>query len=210
MPKIVDHVKQKEKVAEAAWRVIRKMGLDQASVRNVADEAGLSVGSMRHYFATQSDLMSYAMKRVSDRVTERITGITFSGDLLKDIPLLVDEFLPTDEEKRHEMEVWFAFVVKSLSDPALAQLRCEVDNELRKVFIHIMDELTSSGLALPDLDVPLEIERFYALIDGLAVHAILRPEMVTTQMIRTAAHRHLMTLCRPHPVISGNEPMTRD
>lgn len=210
MPKIVDHVKQKEKVAEAAWRVIRKMGLDQASVRNVADEAGLSVGSMRHYFATQSDLMSYAMKRVSDRVTERITGIAFSGDLLKDIPLLVDEFLPTDEEKRHEMEVWFAFVVKSLSDPALAQLRCEVDNELRKVFIHIMDELTASGLALPDLDVPLEIERFYALIDGLAVHAILRPEMVTTQMMRATAHRHLMTLCRPHPVISESEPMTRD
>ncbi|MDR0270171.1 TetR/AcrR family transcriptional regulator [Paenibacillus sp.] len=197
MPKIVDHDKQKEIVAEAAWRVIRKMGLDQASVRNIAEEAGLSVGSMRHYFTTQSELLSYAMKRVSDRVKERIAGITFSGDLLIDIPLLVDEILPTDEEKRHEMEVWFAFVVKSMSDSKLALHRSEVDDELRLVFIKIINGLTAYGLALPDLDTPLEIERFYALIDGLAIHAILRPEVVTTEMMRKTVNRHLLTLCRP-------------
>ncbi|MCJ8015041.1 TetR family transcriptional regulator [Paenibacillus sp. KQZ6P-2] len=197
MPKVVDHDKQKEKVAEAAWRVIRKLGLDQASVRNIADEAGLSVGSMRHYFTTHSELLSYAMKRVSDRVRERIAGITFSGDLLKDIPLLVDEILPTNEEKRHEMEVWFAFVVKSMSDSTLAQHRCEIDDDLRMLFINIMNGLAASGLALPDLDTALEIERFYALIDGLAIHAILRPEVVTTDMMRKTVIRHLLTLCRP-------------
>lgn len=197
MPKIVNHEKQREKVAEAAWRVIRKMGLDQASVRNIAEEAGLSVGSMRHYFSTQSELLSYAMKKVTKRVEERIACIAFSGDLLKDIPLLIDEIIPTDEEKRNEMEVWFAFVVKSMSDPNLAGHRCEVDDALRQVFIKIMNELTAIGMALPDLDIELEIERFYALIDGLAIHAILRPEIVTADMMRRAVHMHLMSLCRP-------------
>jgi AcrR family transcriptional regulator len=48
MPKIVDHDKQRVLVAEAAWRIIRKNGMEQASVRNIAEEAGISVGSMRH------------------------------------------------------------------------------------------------------------------------------------------------------------------
>ncbi|GIO35052.1 MULTISPECIES: TetR/AcrR family transcriptional regulator [Paenibacillus] len=199
MPKIVDHEKQRKKVAEATWRVIQKMGLDQASVRNVADEAGLSVGSMRHYFTTHSELLSYAMKMVSDRVGNRITNIAFSGDLLTDIPLLVDEILPTDEEKRLEMEVWFAFVVKSLSDKDLAKHRMEVDDELRTVFIKIMNGLTTANLALPDLDIEVEIERFYALIDGLAVHAVLRPEKVTTDIMRRAVRKHLLSICRPAP-----------
>ncbi|MGG0174205.1 TetR/AcrR family transcriptional regulator [Paenibacillus dokdonensis] len=197
MPKIVDHEKQKERVAEATWRVIRKIGLDQASVRNVADEAGLSVGSMRHYFTTHSELLSYAMKKVSDKVRERIASIAYSGDLFIDIPLLLDEVLPINEEKRHEMEVWFAFVVKSLSDPSLGMHRSEVDDDLRHIFITIMNGLTATDLALPDLDIPLEIERFYALIDGLAIHAVLRPEVVTTDMMRNVVKRHLLTLCRP-------------
>ncbi|KHF27849.1 HTH-type transcriptional regulator BetI [Paenibacillus sp. P1XP2] len=197
MPKIVDHEKQREKVAEATWRVIQKMGLDQASVRNIADEAGLSVGSMRHYFSTHSELLFYAMKMVSDRVGKRIANIDFSGDHLTDIPLLVDEILPTDEEKRLEMEVWFAFVVKSLSDKDLARYRLEVDDGLRSIFIEIMDGLAAKNLAAPDLDAELEIERFYALIDGLAIHAVLRPEKMPADLMRRTVYRHLQSLCRP-------------
>ena len=68
MPKIVDHDKQRLLVAEAAWRVIRRDGMEQASVRKIAEEAGISPGSMRHYFSTQSELLLYAMTLVSDRV----------------------------------------------------------------------------------------------------------------------------------------------
>ncbi|MEN2447820.1 TetR family transcriptional regulator, partial [Bacillus sp. JR_15] len=59
MPKIVDHEKQKEKIAEAVWNVIHRDGLEQCTVRNVAKEAGLSAGSMRHYFPHQSELFIY-------------------------------------------------------------------------------------------------------------------------------------------------------
>ena len=48
MPKIVNHTLQKEKIAKATWSVIRKVGMDKASVRNIAEEAGLSVGALRY------------------------------------------------------------------------------------------------------------------------------------------------------------------
>lgn len=72
MPKLVDHDKQRVLVAEAAWRIIRRDGMEQASVRNIAEEAGVSVGSMRHYFSTQSELLRYAMNLVSERVSHRV------------------------------------------------------------------------------------------------------------------------------------------
>ncbi|GAB6992593.1 TetR/AcrR family transcriptional regulator [Paenibacillus pini] len=197
MPKIVDHEMQKVKVAKATWRIIRKYGMEQASVRNIADEAGISVGSMRHYFSTQSELLAYSMKLVSENVGRRIRNINFSGDLIIDIPNLVQEILPTNEEKRLEMEVWFAFVVKSMSDSSLRGHRNEVDDDLRAIFINIMEGLTEKGLAKSELNIPIEIERFYALIDGLAIHAILRPDKVSSEMIQRTIQIHLDSLCIP-------------
>lgn len=197
MPKIVDHELQKEKVAEAAWRVIRKNGMEQASVRNIAEEAGLSVGSMRHYFSSQSELYMYSMKLVSERVNLRIKNIAFTGELLTDIPVLVQQILPLNEETIPEMEVWFAFVVKSMSDPSLAVLRKQVDDDMRQMFVMIIQALTDQNFALPDLDYDVEIERFYALIDGLAIHAVLRPEVLTKEKIESAVNRHLQSICRP-------------
>ena len=72
MPKIVDHEARRKELAEAAWRVIRREGLEGASVRNVAKEAGMSLGSLRHYFATQSELLAFSMRMVGERVKERI------------------------------------------------------------------------------------------------------------------------------------------
>ncbi|UNK18559.1 TetR family transcriptional regulator [Paenibacillus sp. N3/727] len=197
MPKIVDHELQKEKVAEAAWRVIRKNGMEQASVRNIAEEAGLSVGSMRHYFSSQSELYMYSMKLVSERVNLRIKNIAFTGELLTDIPVLVQQILPLNEETIPEMEVWFAFVAKSMSDTSLAALRKQVDDDMRQMFVMIIQALTDQNLALPDLDYDIEIERFYALIDGLAIHAVLRPEVLTKEKIESAVNRHLQSICRP-------------
>ncbi|WP_152399688.1 TetR/AcrR family transcriptional regulator [Paenibacillus cellulositrophicus] len=197
MPKIVDHELQKAKVAEATWRVIQKHGIEQASVRNIAEEAGISVGSMRHYFSTQSELLSYSMKRVSERVSQRIYDTVFSGDLMQDIPSLLHEVLPTDNEKRLEMEVWFSFVVKSLSDDSLRTLRHQVDDELRSIFVTVFNGLSESQLLLPGLDFAIEVERFYAVLDGLAIHAVMRPERVTPEVMVAVIRRHLLSLCQP-------------
>lgn len=199
MPKIVDHDLQKEKVAEAAWRVIRKHGMEQASVRNIAEEAGLSVGSLRHYFATQSELYAYSMKLVSDRVKERIQNIAFTGDLRQDIPVLVRQVLPHDEDTKLEMEVWFAFVVKSMADPSLSVLRDEVDNDLRGIFVTIMKALSEQELLKSGLDLEMESEKFYSLIDGLAIHAILRPEHMPPDKMDAVIQSHLHSIYTTPP-----------
>ncbi len=72
MPRVVDPVARRNDLAEAVWRVIRREGLEGASVRAVAREAGLSMGSLRHYFGTQSELLIFAMRMVMDRIERRV------------------------------------------------------------------------------------------------------------------------------------------
>ncbi|CAM3277051.1 TetR/AcrR family transcriptional regulator [Paenibacillus taichungensis] len=196
MPKIVDHDKQRLLVAEAAWRVIRRDGMEQASVRNIALEAGISAGSMRHYFSTQSELLLYAMNLVSERVSNRITQMSFDASPLENMKLLLLELLPSTDEKRAEMEVWYAFTAKSKNEPVLKVHADKVYDELRHAMATVITYLMELNLSRTDLDKELEIERLYALVDGLGIHAILRPDQMNTKIMENILTTHLATLCR--------------
>ncbi|PAD27975.1 TetR/AcrR family transcriptional regulator [Paenibacillus sp. 7523-1] len=196
MPKIVDHDKQRLLVAEAAWRIIRRDGMEQASVRNIAEEAGISAGSMRHYFSTQSELLLYAMNLVSDRVSSRIKQMSFNGSPIENMKLLLLEFMPNTDEKMAEMEVWFAFTAKSKTDPALKALADKVYDEIRQAIATVITYIVKLNLSRANLNEELEIERLYALVDGLSIHAVLRPDQMTYEIMENALSLHLAALCR--------------
>lgn len=195
MPKIVDHDKQRRIVAEAALRVIRQSGLEQATVRRIAEEAGLSVGSMRHYFSTQEELFSFCMSLFVERVEERLRNFQCKGPLLHDLKSLLLQFLPMDQERTLEMEVWFSFSAKTLVYPELRKLSSNVQDGLHKASRFVLDELVAGKLAKPGLDVEMETEKLYALIDGLAVHVILQRDRLAPDRVEDIVEQHLRTLC---------------
>ncbi|MBA4603115.1 TetR/AcrR family transcriptional regulator [Thermoactinomyces mirandus] len=104
MPKLVDHKKRKIQIAEAAWKVIVNEGIEQATVRKIAKTAGLSVGSLRHYFSSQSELLRFSMELVAKRVKERAEARKYDGDPMEFMTEAICEVLPIDEERRIEME----------------------------------------------------------------------------------------------------------
>ena len=114
MPKIVDHEQRRTQIAEATWRVILDNGMEGATVRNIAKEAGLSLGALRHYFSTQNELLIYAMNLVKERATNRINKIVMSDLPPKEkVVSILMEIVPVNTETIAEMEVWLAFTFHS-------------------------------------------------------------------------------------------------
>lgn len=193
MPKIIDHEKRREQIAEATWRVIVEQGVEGATVRGIAKEAGLSLGALRHYFATQDELLMYAMTLVKERATQRIREIAAQEDLSpkEKISKILLELLPTNQEKMIEMEVWFAFTVyfrhkkegfDAQHDGIYAGIRT------------LIDDADHFHLLKKQLDKEMEAEKLYALIDGLALHAFLEPRRVDGKRIERVLLHHLATL----------------
>ncbi|MFD0588136.1 TetR/AcrR family transcriptional regulator [Paenibacillus sp. GCM10027627] len=197
MPKIVDHEKQRQLVAEAALRVIQKGGLDQATVRNIAEEAGLSVGSMRHYFSSQAELFGFCMRLFLNRINKRVEAMNYDGPLLDVLKHFILQFMPVDEERRLEMEVWFSYNIKVLLHPGLKPLSDEMYDGLFRAAQFVVDMLDRRGLTKSGLNLVMETEKLFALIDGLALHHILRPADVTAASIEEIIAQHLKELCDP-------------
>lgn len=180
MPKVVDHAQRREELAAALWRLVMRDGIEAASLRRVATEAGWSTGSLRHYFQTQSELLAFAMDLVVERVSDRVS-------VLADPELLIQQVLPLDEERLAEMQVWLAFTIRALVDPALRPLRDDAHNALRG--------LCRTAVELVGAEHPeREAERLHALIDGLALHAVIAPAVTTPERQVELLRAHLESL----------------
>ena len=195
MPKVVDVDARRTELGEAVWRVILRDGLDRASVRNVAHEAGLSMGSLRHYFGSQTELLAFAMRLVTERARCRIEALDLASlGPRRAVELVLSEVLPLDAGRRAEAEVWLALTGRALVEPTLRILRNEADNGLRELCGWSIRTLVESGQGASGLDVELETERLCAVIDGLAVHAVVRPESAAADAVTAVLARHLDSL----------------
>ncbi|OWA33210.1 TetR family transcriptional regulator [Saccharibacillus sp. O16] len=196
MPKIVDHDQQKIKVAEAAWRVIRRSGLESASVRNVAQEAGISPGSMRHYFSTQSELFLFSMNLASERASARIAALPMDRPLPETVRDMLRELLPLNEERRSEMEVWLAFMSRSIWDSALHHLAARVYEQMNQLMVGTVQALIEAGEVRKELNEEEEGRKMQVFLDGIALHGLLYPERMPPEMMESMLDQYLEELYR--------------
>ncbi|WPC43441.1 TetR/AcrR family transcriptional regulator [Clostridium sp. JS66] len=196
MPKIIDHEKQKIEIAEATWDVIIEEGLQNASVRKIAKVAGISVGSLRHYFSTQSELLLFSMKLVSDRVKQRIAQRGYTNYSLEVLEEVLSQFLPFDEERRIEMEVWLIFNANALVDSKLKNLSTNVYDEMHQCIQNFVNGLIKLQYTKENLDMELEIHRLHALIDGMAMHHLLYPDKFNKEQMTNILTCHLRSICK--------------
>jgi AcrR family transcriptional regulator len=201
MPKIVDAEERRRAVAEAVFTVVERQGVEGASLRNVAEEAGLAIGSVRHYFRDHSEVLLFAMEEISRRFeqrvlahVERLTGCTDHGEHRAGTEALLEEFLPLDGTRRQEAAVWYAFVTAARTRPELRSRAEEVLEGMRDVMARVLRGGQRTG-TLPDhLDVRLESVRLAALLDGLTVQAVQAPGLLPPKLLRDVLRRHLDAL----------------
>ncbi len=191
MPKIVDHDERRQELAEAAWSIIRREGLEAVSVRKIASEAGVSLGALRHYFNNQPELLSFSMNLVAERVRERVFKKNYKGESLEEILAMIAELMPVDDERRAEGEVWLAFIGRAAYDSAIQALRDQVHKEMYGFFRQAIILLFKCCKLEISLDFELEVKRLHALVDGLVVHNLAHPDMMTVDEMLSIVKHHL-------------------
>ncbi|WP_339256586.1 TetR/AcrR family transcriptional regulator [Paenibacillus sp. FSL R5-0713] len=188
MPKIVDHEKMKNIIAEATWKIISEQGIHHATSRTIAKEAGLSQGALRHYFSKQESLLAFAMELVKEKVLARLKNL--NAKELAPQERIVEyllELVPTDEQTLLEMEVWFAFVSYGKTQKGFDANYEDLQNAIRNCITYLKNE----GL-LRTTDEEKEQEKLYAFMNGMALNLYLEPDKInrtrSKEMIQDYIH----------------------
>jgi AcrR family transcriptional regulator len=201
VPIHVDHHARRSQLAQAVWRIVVRNGVAGASVRAVAKEAGLSMGSVRHFFASHDQLLVFAVTELVDQARRRIENGTparlsllAQGRQLAAVAALLEEVLPLDAERQTEAKVWAAFTIPPATNPEIATIREQVDDGVRELCRNALDALSEFGLLHADRDRRIETERIHSLLDGLTIHLTLDPARLEPDLAKTVVHTHLAEL----------------
>ncbi|MEL7186090.1 MAG: TetR family transcriptional regulator [Pseudomonadota bacterium] len=176
MPKIVDHDLQREAFAKAAMRLIGRAGLEGVTMRAVAAEAGLSYGSLFHYFGSKDELLlstvRYALGKQSDRLND--LSQRFSGlDALE--KMLCDDAL-TSESSHDVWMVWMTFQYQAALRDSFAEVNAElVDGWHDRIRLALIDAQEAREVRA-DLDVDLEASALWAYSTGIGQLGVLHPD----------------------------------
>lgn len=194
----MDAGERREAVVDAVLRVAERDGVRGASLRGVAVEAGLNIGSVRHYFAGHQELLRFAMQSVIDRTSARLERhretlaahvATTPGERLDALAELLAELLPLDENRRRENAVLLEFLVAARTDPDLDALSREAIAGVTALARRVLEAIGADASEV-------ECQRLAALVDGLGLRCVLQPELVTVDAV-AALRAHLDALTRP-------------
>lgn len=197
MPREVDHAARRRALAEALWRVVRRDGIHRISVRAVAAEAGTSPGALRHYFVSQDDLAAFALQAVVDRVRDRLVERLPTLEGRAAAVYLLEQLLPLDDERREETAIYLGFLGRPHGESRLREIRELAERSSHEAVAVALQMLAEAGCVHPTRSPEGEVDRLYALVDGLALHGTLAPERFPADHLRAVLEEHLSSLARP-------------
>src|SRR3954452_20294269 len=96
------------RVVEAAWRVVAAEGVQGATMRGIAAEAGVTTGFVTHYFEDKQELLAAVLRFNNLRAGERVVGAIGERRGLVALEGAVDALLPIDADRRCVWQVWVA------------------------------------------------------------------------------------------------------
>lgn len=179
MPKHVDVEQRRIELADAAARVIARSGIDGASLRSVAAEAGWTTGALVHYFANKRELLSFTLQTSLERRRSRHADRSAlpADDALR---LTLLEGLPTNDQTRLHWIVTLAFAAQASAEPELAVVQRDAYRHFRSSVADLVARLDVHT------DPVVEAERLIGVLDGISIQAIFDPESWPAERQRQA------------------------
>ena len=194
MPRHVDPAERRRHVAEALWRVVLRDGLERATVRAVAAEAGLSLGAISHYFSSQEELQLYALRLVDEQDEARVAAISHEGSAREVVERYLWALLPMDRESRERNQIFYAFMTRARVVPAFRKITDEINADVVALCRSAIDRLDREDLIAPGHDRDVLVAEFRAMTEGLSFQAVMWPEAMTPEVIRAVMGRWLDSL----------------
>lgn len=200
MPKQVDHRERRETIARALWRVVEQRGIAHASVREVAQEAGISHGAVQHYFATREEMLVFAMdfasERTSQRVAEAVEQLGDSPHPRDVLRVTLAEMLPLHPDARATSRMSAAYVLEALHNANIHTRARDGLAHGRTLVEQLVRQAITDGHIAPDRDPATETNLLLSLT-GLT--PLIELNVIDPQAALTAIDQHLNHLFTPKP-----------
>lgn len=167
--------RRREALIAAALELLAEGGAQAATVRAIADRAGVTAGLIRHYFQTKEDLTRAAYQSVMDRMTAANLDVLAGAppDPGARLAAFVAASLRPPVMDEGAMGLWAGFIHMVRKDPDMREIH-------RGTYLHYRDLLqgliADLGLTADPRSLRRQAIACNALIDGLWLEGSALPD----------------------------------
>lgn len=173
MPKIVDHAKRRDEIAQVACQVVAAHGFEHATVARIARAAGYTTGMVAHYFDSKQQIILAALRLMLTRIEARLTKRHERG--ADDLVSVLSESLPLDEPRFTECAFWMAFWGQVSADKKLRRMNAWVHREYMRLYARCFVLHWPASSAWPKSVRDQALKSVVTFINGLTASAVTSP-----------------------------------
>lgn len=196
MPKLIDHDARRDLIVDVTWQLILRGGIEHATMREIAREAGFANGALKHYFASKDAIVEQAFHRAMSMIEAMAE---YAKDLrgVAGLRALSAAALPLDEERVTAGRVLMAFWELALANEGLREEYVRHLSSWRSTILDHLEEGREDGevvTATPDDEI---VDELILLTAGANVMTLVGREYTTIEIVDRHLDRFLGRLARP-------------
>ena len=175
MPRIVDHEQRRAAIARVAALTIAEIGLERATMREIAARSGVSKGIVEHYFANRDEVIETALEWANARYVARETRRTRGLQGLESLRARLLCVLPLTAESRQEWKIRLCFWSVAAVDPQARRAQRARLDLTRERLVADLETARVLGQTPAGTDAAAAANELIHLVAGLACDALLDP-----------------------------------
>ena len=191
---------RRAQVLRAARACIVALGYERVTVRDVAAAAGVSTGTVVHYFGDKDSVLQAALlDEVQSTGLALRAALAGAASAWERLERLVEASLPTSDEVRDEWRLWLTFWGEAARND---RLRAVGERQHRR-WTRFLARIITAGIAdgeFAPVDPTATATQIAALIDGLAVQTTLGNPSLDASRMRQLCLDALHRLLLPKPM----------
>ena len=160
----MDHDERRRAIAEAIYAVIGERGIEAVTLRDVAKQAGVSMGAVQHYFSSKHEMLLFALRYLRERVGARLKPSGSVRDMLRQGLIAM---MPVDARSREEAIVNIAFFGAATHTPEFARQLLDGYTGLQAAGHRLLAAAGQAGELRPGVDPDTTATSLFFLSQGL-------------------------------------------
>lgn len=170
---------RRREILAAAHRCFAREGFQATTMRDVADEIGLSVGALYRYFDGKEALIEALAGWGSAQKRELVEGLASRGgsegaaELARRLASLLPESAEGDRVVRFDVRIWG----EALGHPDLESLVRNSLSDLRRLIAGWVEDARADGRVRTDVDADAAARLVVSLLTGLELQLAFEPSL---------------------------------
>ena len=192
MPKIVDHAKTRDLIAQAACSAIAKKGIGGVTMRDIATEANVTTGMITNYFGSKHKIVEAALMVPFKDFRRRIgLNISNGSGCLADI---LDCMIPSTKSNAQSVSAWVSLWGLIATDSEFRRLNEKLHIEAMSIYkealFHTWPEARNWSVEVFETVV----QAILTFLFGLSAGGVTNPKTWTRPVQREQLRLHLQLI----------------